>query len=389
MNVALKRIAAIDVFRAFTMLCMIFVNDLWSLSGVPHWLEHAAAHEDFLGFSDIVFPSFLFALGMSIPFAVENRIRKGEAKLQIIQHIILRSLALIVMGLFAVNTEGGISETVGMNKTAFTTLTVIAFFMIWNMYPKSIGWKKYLYRSLQIAGIAILIWLTVIFRDSGGMYIQSHWWGILGLIGWTYFLCALIYLFVRQRFWVNMAIMLLFTILCMAGSSYRLGFFDSVIVSNGALHVFAMAGILVSLWFMQFAGISVNNKLLLLLASSGVMILTGLLIRSFWIISKIVATPTWVFLCTGIATIIYVIVYWLVEVKKLERFFRLIKPAGTATLTCYIIPGIVCNIFVFIGFSLPSVVLQYPSGLLKSLAFAFLVIGITAILGKIHIKLKI
>ena len=36
------RLASIDVFRAITMLLMIFVNDLWSVKNVPRWMEHAA-----------------------------------------------------------------------------------------------------------------------------------------------------------------------------------------------------------------------------------------------------------------------------------------------------------------------------------------------------------
>ena len=32
-----SRIASIDVFRALTMFLMIFVNDLWSVKGVPYW----------------------------------------------------------------------------------------------------------------------------------------------------------------------------------------------------------------------------------------------------------------------------------------------------------------------------------------------------------------
>lgn len=41
-NVALSnnRIRTIDVLRALTMFLMIFVNDLWSLTGVPEWLGH-------------------------------------------------------------------------------------------------------------------------------------------------------------------------------------------------------------------------------------------------------------------------------------------------------------------------------------------------------------
>ncbi|MDZ7604609.1 MAG: hypothetical protein U5K79_03260 [Cyclobacteriaceae bacterium] len=50
-----KRIAAIDIFRAGTMFLMIFVNDLWTLEGVPQWMEHAKATEDRMGLSDWAF----------------------------------------------------------------------------------------------------------------------------------------------------------------------------------------------------------------------------------------------------------------------------------------------------------------------------------------------
>ena len=67
------RIATIDVFRAITMFLMLFVNDIPGLRQIPHWLLHAKAHEDMLGFSDIIFPSFLFVMGMSVPFAILKR----------------------------------------------------------------------------------------------------------------------------------------------------------------------------------------------------------------------------------------------------------------------------------------------------------------------------
>ena len=60
-----QRIASIDITRALTMLLMIFVNDLWSLSNIPAWLEHTAAQEDGMGVADAVFPAFLFIVGMS------------------------------------------------------------------------------------------------------------------------------------------------------------------------------------------------------------------------------------------------------------------------------------------------------------------------------------
>ena len=71
-----RRNGAIDMLRGLTMFLMIFVNDFWTVGGVPHWLEHAATHEDAMGLSDIVFPLFLFVVGLSIPYAIEHRFQK-------------------------------------------------------------------------------------------------------------------------------------------------------------------------------------------------------------------------------------------------------------------------------------------------------------------------
>lgn len=82
----LGRNAAIDMLRGLTVLIMIFVNSFWKVEGVPHWLEHAAWGEDFMGLADIVFPCFLFAVGMSIPYAIERRAAKGYSDADGIYH---------------------------------------------------------------------------------------------------------------------------------------------------------------------------------------------------------------------------------------------------------------------------------------------------------------
>ena len=74
---SIQRDAGIDLLRALTMFGMIFVNDFWKIHDVPRWLEHAKFGEDFLGLADVVFPVFLFVVGMSIPLAIEKRYSKG------------------------------------------------------------------------------------------------------------------------------------------------------------------------------------------------------------------------------------------------------------------------------------------------------------------------
>ena len=383
------RVASIDVFRAFTMLCMIFVNDLWTLRNVPHWLEHASVGEDFLGFSDIVFPAFLFAVGLSIPFAIENRMAKGDSMLKTAVHIVFRTFSMLVMGLFTVNYGAGISTATGLHRSIFSIFMITGFFLIWNAYPRSSDWKKYLYMALQFIGVALLVYLAIIYRDKSGGIMQKHWWGILGLIGWTYFPCALVYLMARRRLYVHFLALLAFILLNMAGCNHRLDLFNGYIVSNGAHQVITMAGIIVSLLFFHYGRYAVCRVSTILIATGIFFLLAGYASRHFWMISKNDATPSWVFLCTGISVLLYVFLYWLVDRKRKERWFGVIKPAGTATLTCYLVPYVVYSLFEIWNIQFPDVIRLYPVGLLKSLALALAVTGITALLGKIHIKLKI
>ncbi len=61
-----KRLHSVDAIRALTMLCMIFINDLSGVKGIPEWMDHAKRFEDSMGFADTIFPCFLFIVGLSI-----------------------------------------------------------------------------------------------------------------------------------------------------------------------------------------------------------------------------------------------------------------------------------------------------------------------------------
>lgn len=50
---------------------------------------------------------------------------------------------------------------------------------------------------MKVAGVVLLATL-VIYKDLNGKPFHTSWWGILGLIGWTYAVCAGIYLFTRE-----------------------------------------------------------------------------------------------------------------------------------------------------------------------------------------------
>ena len=383
-----KRIFSIDVFRAITMVLMIFVNDLWSLKGIPAWLEHARADQDFLGFSDIIFPCFLFIVGMAIPYAIRNRIDTGEKNLSILAHILGRSLALLVMGFFTVNISDLNVEASGMGRQWFQILMVAGFFLIWNVYPKSVGWKKYLFTGMQVAGVLLLVLLAYFFKggDDGSAHMAPQWWGILGLIGWTYLISAPIYLLARKSTLLLIGFWLLFTLLNIADHANWL---KTPIPGGGAYQGFAFAGIAASLLLERATIFQKRKQLPLFYIGTGILLLiAGFIFRNFFIISKIQATPTWVFMCNGIAFVFLAIIYYLVDLKGKVNWFNLIKPAGTSTLTCYLIPYVYYSLATY-AFTLPVFLKTGIVGLGKSMIFALIIVGITALLGKVKVKLKI
>ena len=192
-----NRVAAIDVLRSITMFLMLFVNDIPGLKGVPGWLFHATAQQDMLGFSDTIFPAFLFCVGMSVPFALENRFKKGENYLQVITHILIRTFSLVVMGLFTLNCSGhGV-----LSGSWFMLLMAIGFALTWIDAP-ALASHKNIYRILKWTG-AILLAVLLVYVDVSGKPFETGWWGILGLIGWTYLVVSVVYLFTRKSLKAN------------------------------------------------------------------------------------------------------------------------------------------------------------------------------------------
>src|SRR3979409_1269679 len=90
------RITSLDELPGLVMFMMIFVNDLAGAGRiVPDWMVHFSdRHHGGSGmtFVDLVFPAFLFIVGMSVPFALGSRIAKGEPLLKTLGHVALRTL---------------------------------------------------------------------------------------------------------------------------------------------------------------------------------------------------------------------------------------------------------------------------------------------------------
>src|SRR5689334_24674550 len=130
-----QRILSIDTFRGITILVMIFVNELAGVRDIPAWMKHMPRDADAMSFVDVVFPGFLFIVGMSIPFAINQRLKKGASFIQLQQHILFRTLGLLALGFFMVNAEGGYdAKAMGMSINLWSILFFAAVILIWKVY---------------------------------------------------------------------------------------------------------------------------------------------------------------------------------------------------------------------------------------------------------------
>ncbi len=390
------RISSIDILRAITMLLMIFVNDLWSLKDIPRWLEHVAANEDGMGLADTVFPAFLFIAGMSIPLAVNNRRKQGDGTLKISLHISERSIALMVMGLFLVNGENINESETGLKRVVWNSLSCFSFILIWNAWPKKMN--AWIVRAIECTGIIILLLLAFLYRggETGNSNrFSTYWWGILGLIGWAYLTSALVYTFSRNKFSVSLIAWIVFNLLCIgshAGWLPTSGFFRQLIapLGDGAMPAFIMGGTVTTIILLHFKQKNDQKKLMIaLLVFSLILFLMGIYARTFWDISKIRATPPWVFICSAITIAFFVFFYWLADIKGKSGWFSFIKPAGNNTLLCYLLPYFAYALVVLLHLHIPETLFTGGIGLIKSLLFALLMVTMAGWLGKAGIRLKL
>ncbi|WP_431215022.1 DUF5009 domain-containing protein [Puia sp. P3] len=355
-----RRLPSVDAFRAITMLLMIFVNDLILDLKVPAWLEHAEEGQDRLGLADTVFPAFLFIVGLSIPLAIRHGHEKGMTRLDTLKHILRRSVALLVMGIYQVNYEEYTTGPALLSRWWWILLVTIAFFFVWLVYPAD--WsrgRKWLFRGIGVAGLVVL---AVVYKGGSAehtVWMKTHWYGILGLIGWVYLVCALLYLLIGER---KGALFLCFFLFLGISIGWNDGMVKSFYhgptywwLDSGGLCAFAMAGIMASVYYRRAAatgGSKALQQLFRLLLVAPVLLAAGFLLRPIGGIAKLGVTPSWILICTAISIVGMVLLAVIVDLRESENWYRLIKPAGTITLTCYLLPYVHFALFHIVGYQL-------------------------------------
>jgi heparan-alpha-glucosaminide N-acetyltransferase len=360
----LRRVLAIDAFRGLTILAMIFVNELKGVEGMPSWLYHTPDDANGMTLPDLVFPAFLFIVGMSIPFATAQRVAAGDTLWQLSRHVLTRTLGLLILGVFMVNAEEGYNEqAMPLSIGLWSLLFYASALVVWGVYEFQ---NRVLAAALRVAGISGLVALALLFRggEDGSVRLSPHWWGILGLIGWSYLFASAVYLLGRGRALpLTIGLLLLLIYYCFAQM-------DAVHTS------IVLCGVVTTLFFFNASGEGTAQRfgsvLFLLLA----LFTLGALMQPYYGVSKTDATPSWALYSAALCVVLFAFLYWLIDLKGTQGWTAFLRPAAANPLLIYILPSIVEALMKCLHLDLPEPLTEGFTGLMWAAAYAFAFLAI-------------
>jgi len=423
------RIASVDALRGLTILLMVFVNDLGRAA--PSWMHHIHPHDaDGMTLADVVFPTFLFIVGMSIPLALAQAEIAGKSRWTQLGHILLRTAGLLFMGVIYINQESDIT----LREQLWALLALTALILAWCVLPQQRSLQRTLLIGLKAIGILGLVVLLAVFRRTptkaefpfaqpvdDWTWLQTGWWEILGLIAWAYFVVAILALFLGQRReWLMGAMAILMTlhlalhdgglltrldtkpwlggmapILATLSHAFEsLGNYVSLRDATGSLAAVTMPGCLVGSILRPSSDVVMpSDRLKWSLTFLVGLFVAGLITDNFEGINKIAATPTWCLWSASIACAIWIILYLVMDVSQFRGWAILVRPAGANPLVAYFLHPIIVYAISLSGYE--SLILGYkasqdPSVVIGgSAAMAMFVCGAAGLLGRLGLRMRL
>jgi heparan-alpha-glucosaminide N-acetyltransferase len=388
------RVLSIDLLRGADVLLMLFVNEVAGVTGAPASLLHNPSDVDGMTITDLVFPAFLFIVGIAVPFALGSRRRRGQSRAAVLRHVVTRALALVVMGVLMVNAEHGVDGV--LSAPVWNVLMTLGVLLAWGAPDE--GWGRIRRPWLRGAGVALLLLVALSYRNpeaSGWIQLRPYWWGILGLIGWAYLGVAILYLLVGDRPATLAGSVALFYCVALADAAGGIPWLRGlqplvgpVIGTHGALVLGgALLGVLLGRHLRE--GGSAWRFALRVAGYAATLGVAGFLLHSLsglhpaFIVSKNHATVPWGLFSSALTCAAWVLLFVLADVVGWRRWPRSLTIAGENPLIAYLMAPFLLSLFalsapLFGGRNFYEALGQTTGiGLARSAVFAWIVVRLS------------
>jgi len=160
-----KRLVSLDAYRGFVMLLMISaglgipkIAEHFPASKVWQFLAHETDHAEWRGCTlwDLIQPSFMFIVGVAVPYSMAARFARGDSRGRIIGHALWRAFLLVVLGIFLSTSSG--------KSTEFIFTIVLAQIGLGYPFLALLGFTKP--RTQAIAVVVLLLGTWAVFALS-------------------------------------------------------------------------------------------------------------------------------------------------------------------------------------------------------------------------------
>jgi len=172
----MKREISIDALRGIAIIGMILSGTISHNAELPNWFFHAQVgppdftfHPEIPGLTwvDLVFPFFLFAMGLAFPFSLANQLEKGISKTTIIKKVFFRSMKLFLFAIIIAHMSP--YRWAGEVSIWTWVLAISTFFALFLTFSK-FYFTKISEQTLNIIGYTMLLILlilkSVIFKQA-------------------------------------------------------------------------------------------------------------------------------------------------------------------------------------------------------------------------------
>lgn len=158
---------SLDVLRGLTIGFMIMVNNNGGGSDA-YW---AMKHADWNGFTptDLVFPTFLFLVGISTVFSTEARLAKGESRKSIFWHTVRRAGILFLLGLLV--NSFPLFQMDKLRVYGVLQRIALCYMVIASLYLFNSSWRSKLYIALAAL---VGYWVLLRFVPVPGYGVPTH-----------------------------------------------------------------------------------------------------------------------------------------------------------------------------------------------------------------------
>ncbi len=304
------RIVSIDTLRGFTMIFIIggesFLSSFYKVWPNPFTktLADTMEHAGWQGFHflDLIFPLFLFLVGMILPTTFSRHLEKGESLQHIHLHILKRTLVLIFLGLVNYGLLRFNWET--MRWSSVLGRIGICYFIASLLVLHS-NWKV---QSVIVFIILIAYWAAVMFIPVPG-----YGAGVLTPEG-----CL--------TTWLDQKLI---------PGALGLGLYDRQGVLSGFTSIAStLIGVLAGYWLRSNR--TPNQKTIGFIIAGVVSLTAGWIWGQYFFISRNVWTSSFVLYSTGWCLLIFALFYWVIDVQGYKGWTFFFVVVGMNAITIWV-----------------------------------------------------